>query len=627
MQQQAIKEILELLPKVPGAFTGSEYPLPVKTTFLGDRDINLSTVKDELKKKMNDDVKGLLEPLLLAAEAVESVRDDRDTFFITDTSVQSKVFNGSKWKAGWALVLGNKYHKQVIEKFQGRNFMVFTDRPEIKDTIYIGDRPTSPVYFLQMMVRFGLVWGNIAAGDDHEMGHYLEKDMPGVLIITEDQAPLKYLIILGLMKLGAPAVVPLSFPFPYGNRKVADNPDDILERACEFTNLRQRYYKNEVISLPDYCNHAYAKEKISPVRTIGKTENSFFCLKPMKEIGLKRQVSGKPGKEIGILVEIPHRDLTDDIAYFIEEDARGAINFLPGIHADEKDGAFYIELAENTDLVDDMLFSTIEHGIRLLYPRIETLCIHIIYDPELLRKECATVKDYKKRRKAFVNNMTEDNTEEYCVCTECRPFSLVHTCIITPERQPMCGSRTYASVKAASYFGSKAVPYQRRTEKDIPLRSVFKKGKLLDKKNLEYEGCNRVYNEMTEGQLQHVYLHSLRKYPHTSCGCFQTLAFWIDEVQGIGIMKRNSKALTPAGESWSQLANRAGGKQSPGIMGCSQSYIRSSRFLESDGGHGAVVWMDSELAEKLSGTFKPGQKIATEKETATIEELKQFLAG
>ena len=140
--------------------------------------------------------------------------------------------------------------------------MVFTDRPGIDGTTYVGNRDTSPIYFLQLMVRYGLIWGRISPGDDHQMGHFLEEDMPGFLAITEDLPPLKYLIALGLMKLGAPAVVPPSFPFPYGNRVVAETPEEIVEKGSRFPNLRQRYFRSEVVQLPPFCNPAWVSETV-----------------------------------------------------------------------------------------------------------------------------------------------------------------------------------------------------------------------------------------------------------------------------------------------------------------------------------------------------------------------------
>ena len=83
IQQQAVNEILELLPDRAYPFKGSEYPLPVKATFLGDKDIDIPSIRQELAQKRDGDVKELLEPLLLAAELCEAAQADKDQFFLT----------------------------------------------------------------------------------------------------------------------------------------------------------------------------------------------------------------------------------------------------------------------------------------------------------------------------------------------------------------------------------------------------------------------------------------------------------------------------------------------------------------------------------------------------------------
>lgn len=625
MQQKAVNEILELLPEKVHSFKGSQYPLPVKATFLGDKGVHIPSLRQTLVQNRDADVKDLLEPLLLAAELCEAACEDKEQFFLTDRTVQSYVFRGSKWRAGWALVLGGEDQNELIEKLKERSFMVFTDLPGIPDTVYIGNRPTSPIYFLQLMVRYGLVWGRIAPGDDHQMGHFLEKDMPGLIIIYKNLRPLKYLISLGLMKLGAPAVVPSTFPFPYGYRVVADTVSDIVEQASRFPNLRQRYFKDEIISLPDYCNPACEKEEIQVARHIGGQPHSFFCVRPAAQVGERLTTVGQPAEGIGILVEIAAENFSDDIALTVEKVALKAINFLSGIRAYDKDDIFHLELGTGIKLDEEQIAEAIYWGIRSQYPRLEQIAVRIIYNPDVLASEAENIRTYKKERRMFVTGMKEENTEDFCVCTECRPFSLVHTCILTPERMPMCAARTYASAKAAAYFGSPTVPWQRQTEKGLPMRYVFKKGKVLDAKRGEYEGCNDMYQQMTGGELKRVYLHSLRDYPHTSCGCFQALAFWLDEVGGIAIMSRDSEAISPDGQSWAMLANRAGGKQSPGIMGVSIAYIRSPHFLKGDGGIANVIWVDSTLYKRISDLFQPGQKVATENDVQTMEELKRFL--
>lgn len=625
MQQQAVDELLNLLPEEVHSFSGSDYPLPVKAALLGDKEISIALLRQQLIEKQSGDVKDLLDPLLLAAELIEAAREDKEQFFLTDHAVQGNVFRGSKWQAGWVLVLGGADQSELVEELKKRDFMVFTDLPDIPRTVYIGDRDTSPIYFLQLMVRYGLIWGRIAPGDDHKMGHFLEEDMPGLIVICQDLPPLKYLITLGLMKLGAPAVVPSTFPFPYGRRVVADSIPDIIEKGSAFPNLRQRYYHDEIIRLPDYCNPAFANEKVEPVNRLGGGDHSFFCVRPAEQVGQRLTTIGQSAKEVGILVEIAAENFSDDIALVVERVALKSVNYLSGVRAYEQDDVFHLDLGADVELDENKIGEAIYWGIRSQYPRLEQIAIRIIHDPDILASEAEKARAYRAQRRQFIDNMTEENTEEFCTCTECRPFSLVHTCLLTPERIPMCGSRTYASVKTAAYFGSSTVPWKRRSEKDLPARYAFKKGELLDAERGEYSGANRAYQEMTDGKLKRVYLHSLRDYPATSCGCFNALAFWLEDVQGIGIMSRNSEAVTPTGQTWEMLANRAGGKQSPGITGISIGYIRSPNFLKGDGGIGNVVWVDSGLHERISSRFLSGQKVATEVDVKTMEELTSFL--
>ena len=632
IQKQAVETILAILPEGLNEFEGSEYPLPIAATFVDVPQEYISEVRGKLNKLKDKDLKELLEPLLIASELFEASCSDKQEYFITDHSAQSRVFTGSKWKAGWVLVLGGDGREKIhaiISRLIEKNFMVFTDVPDIADTVYIGDRETSPVYFLQLMVRYGLIWGRIAPGNDHEMGHFLERDMPGFMIIADDLPPLKYCVSMGIMKLGAPAVVPSSFPFPYGNRVTADSVEDIITRGSGFPNLRVRCYRDETISLPDFCNPAFANEVIEEKRMYGGGR-SFLCLRPASGVDRYVDVLGPLSdetREIGIIIDIEHERLSEDLALLLEQTALKSIRYISGTNAYEDNGVFVLENRAGESLDTDKLGEAMYWGLRLKYPRLKNIGIRFILEPETLAKESAQVREYKERRRGIVENMNEDTTDEFCFCTECRPFSLEHTCILIPGRIPMCASRTYFTVKAETYFGLSAAPYQRTAEREIPLKQVFQKGRALDTRRGEYEGCNAAYRETTREKLTRVYLHSIRDFPLTSCGCFQNLAFWISEVDGIGIMSRNSDAVTPEGNTWAKLANRAGGKQSPGISGVSLAYIRSVNFLKGDGGIENVVWVDSKLYEKLAGCFSPGQRVATEQDVHSIEGLKKYLGS
>ncbi len=624
IKNSLLKEAIKLVPGRAGSFKGSQFPLPVYFAISGKEKVNLVELKSELDRKSKGDIKDFMEPLLVAAELYESSRKDKSELFITDSILREYVFTGSKWKAGWALILGSK-DNELVEKFQEKDFMVITDLPYIEhdglDTRYIGNRDTSPIYFLQMMFRYAMIWGRISPGQSHEMSHFLEKDMPGFIIVAGDLSPLKYHIVLGLMKMGAPAIVPSSFPFPYGNRIIADSIDEIVEKAVSFPNLRVQHYKEEVISLPDYANTAYSNEKINISKTWGETNNSFFLLR--KEKGVKKtiDISGKPINDIGIIVEIDHNGLSYDMELTLEKEALAAINYIPGIKAVESRGMLSIK-TDLKVLEDKKIAETIYWGLRLTYPRLENIKVKIEFDSSKLAGQAESIREYKAERKEKISGMTEDNTDTFCACIECRPFSLEHTCILTPDRIPMCAARTYFTVKAASLFGNTIKPYMRKSEKILPLKSTFAKGRAIDNEKGEYEGCNDIYRKLTRGKLDRVYLHSLRGTPHTSCGCFQNLAFWINEVDGIGIMSRDSEALAPGGITWDILANKAGGKQSNGIMGVSLAYIKSKNFLKGDGGIGNVVWVDSKLYKKIKSKFLSGQKVVTEKDVSSMDDLK-----
>jgi len=267
----------------------------------------------------------------------------------------------------------------------------------------------------------------------------------------------------------------------------------------------------------------------------------------------------------------------------------------------------------------------LRQGIRLQFPGLEQFDTRVIRNRRALESIGPQVAGFKEERHRLIEGMTEENTTLFAACTECRPFSLVHTCIITPDRTPMCAARSYFSVKAASLFGSDQRPFKRRSEAGIPLRSMFVRGEVIDAARGEYQGANEMYGALTNGRLNRVRLHSLDEVPHTSCGCFQNLAFRIRGHGGIGIMKRGSTATTPDGRTWEMLANYAGGKQSDGIMGVSTQYILGPSFLRGDGGLRSVVWLDSELHTKIRDHLPPDLRVVTEKDVKTVEELEAIL--
>ena len=116
--QTAIKALLSALPEKAKPFSGSEYPLPVHAAYLADVPSDMTALSGRLSAFSGTDVKPLVDPILICAEAVESAQPDREKYFIPDRKVQDYVFMGSKWRAGWALVLGGSGSEQLIKDLQ-----------------------------------------------------------------------------------------------------------------------------------------------------------------------------------------------------------------------------------------------------------------------------------------------------------------------------------------------------------------------------------------------------------------------------------------------------------------------------------------------------------------------------
>jgi acetyl-CoA decarbonylase/synthase complex subunit beta len=189
-------------------------------------------------------------------------------------------------------------------------------------------------------------------------------------------------------------------------------------------------------------------------------------------------------------------------------------------------------------------------------------------------------------------------------------------CVITPNRIGSCGS--------ISWFDARASHNVDPNGPNFPIP----KGECLDSIKGIYEGINKVAHEKSLGAIKSISLYSMFDNPHTSCGCFEGIAFYIPEVDGIGIVHRDFKGQTVNGLTFSSMAGHtSGGTQNPGFNGIAIEYLRSSKFLQSDGGWERVVWVPSEIKERVKDSIPKHifDKVATEVECKTIGELKEFL--
>ena len=607
----SLAELLTCLPDKPVAFQGSAYMLPLCQAVLG-KVPSPAEVRRTVESTDPDKVDRLAVHAALAAECYEAGLPDAQERFVTDGQLRGLVFSGAKWRAGWAFLLGRG--TAALEKeLDERGFIVFPG----------GQRETQAVYWLQMMVRYAMIWGRIGPGEDHEMGHFLRDDLPGVLIVRDGATELESVLALAMMKLGCPGVVPPEFPFEEGYQARVGSDGEALDAIATLPNLRVLEVAGERIALPAYCDPAHAREEFGVGRTLGGDEHSFFVLRPSDvEDGVA--VTGTPKESVGVVIGIGDERLDLEASQHLERAALTLPAYLPGVWVACEE-PFTLGMAAEAELVPEQLAGVLREGLKWHFPRLKRIRVQVMFDEGELRRAAPEARTFRQRRAEELARRTEETASDFVACIECQSFSHSHVCIVTPARAPMCG-RDPGRVKAAALFGATWHPYKRRGLEEQELREVIPKGRRLDPERGEYEGVNEAARRLSQGVVQRVFLHGLDEFPHSSCGCFHYLAFRIPGL-GIGVMDRGYEGRAPNGETWSSLANRAGGKQADGVTGLSLGYLRSPKFLQADGGLAAAVWMPTEVLEQVRDLLPEGKLPATEDDAQTLDDLAIYLDG
>ena len=192
-------------------------------------------------------------------------------------------------------------------------------------------------------------------------------------------------------------------------------------------------------------------------------------------------------------------------------------------------------------------------------------------------------------------SMTDESVDRYYTCILCQSFAPAHCCVVTPERLGLCGAVSWLDAKATNEL-----------DPNGPCQPIMKKG-LIDERTGRYEEVNRMICDATHGAVENVTLYSILEDPMTSCGCFECICGIEAISNGVIVVNREYKGMTPAGMTFGELAScTGGGVQTPGFMGHGRHFISSKKFLSAEGGIARIVWMPKELkddvAERLNKT-------------------------
>ncbi|MFC1487014.1 CO dehydrogenase/CO-methylating acetyl-CoA synthase complex subunit beta [Thermoproteota archaeon] len=322
----------------------------------------------------------------------------------------------------------------------------------------------------------------------------------------------------------------------------------------------------------------------------------------------------------GIYVEVAGKAIEEDLEGVTERRIHEYLNFIEGIMHLNQRYDIWIRVSKKSFQKGLNSFTYIGKVLARLYkselPFIEKIQITFVTDPTKVQEMHDQALEVYEARDAKARGMKDSEVDTFYGCTLCQSFAPTHMCVITPQRYSNCGSISWFDGRASAQVDPKGPVF------------AIEKGELLDAEKGEFSGINKSIKQKTLGSVDKVWMYTGFGYPHTSCGCFEAMAFYIPEVEGYGIVDRGFKGVTVNGLPFSTLADSgAGGRQVDGFHGIAIEYIRSPKFLQADGGWDRVVWMPQSIKDRVKD-FMPKDAItnvATENEAKTVDELKTFL--
>ncbi|MCW4009766.1 MAG: CO dehydrogenase/CO-methylating acetyl-CoA synthase complex subunit beta [Candidatus Bathyarchaeota archaeon] len=322
----------------------------------------------------------------------------------------------------------------------------------------------------------------------------------------------------------------------------------------------------------------------------------------------------------GILVEAAGPTLDQGLEGVIERRIHGYLNYIEGFMHLNQRYDIWMRLGKKAFQKGLNSFEPIGKVLYRLFKSelsiIEKVQITFITDPAKINEMySAAVADYEARD-AKARGLKDEEVDKFYGCVLCQSFAPSHVCVITPQRYSNCGAISWFDGKASASIDPKGPVF------------AIDRGEIINAEKGEFSGVNETVKKRTMGEVQKVWLYTAFDHPHTSCGCFEAVTFYIPEVDGFGVVNRSFKGATVNGLPFSTIADSAaGGRQVDGFHGMSIEYMRSKKFFAADGGWNRVVWLPKEVKERVKD-FIPADvvdKIATEENATNVEDLQAFL--
>ena len=503
--------------------------------------------------------------------------------------------------------------------------------------ISLGSTPMYGIHFVDIIARVAMMFGGVTPGDTQRLLTYAAERAKAIVIVFPGLSDQEIALVDGMRVLGFPI---LSLGEYTGGDWIPAPPDEIVRRGMEIKGIRVTI---TAIPIPMGCSPAFEGKSIRKeemyVEFGGGRSIAFELLHMLPAAEVKDGQIIVIGPEIdamkeggayplAIIVNVAGKMMKKDYEPVLERRIHNFVNYGEGSwHVAQRD-IIWVRISKEVvakGVKIEHIGKLLASKFRMDFPHLlDAVSVTMITDEaKVLAAKKEAEKAYEERD-ARIKGMRDSEVNTYYSCTLCQTFAPNHVCVITPERPALCGAISWLDGKIA-YEISPSGPNQ-----------PIEKGSAINTLNGEFDGVNKFVKKASHGEVDRCSLYSVMEYPMTCCGCFECIALMLPEVNGIMIVNREFKGITPSGMTFSTLAGTiGGGAQTPGFAGISKNYILSDRFLQGEGGIERLVWLPSQLKEelrirlvkKLADQDKADlfEKIADETRATTIEDLIEYL--
>ena len=475
----------------------------------------------------------------------------------------------------------------------------------------LGHDVTSVIHVVTVAVRAALIFGNVQPGDLAGLLDYTKNRVPAYVNTFGAIDAVVVSAGAGAIALGFPVIVDIDLgenQVPGALQSVCDH-NDTVKNSLELRNIKIKVtelpipvafaaaFEGEIIRKADMHNEMWSSKNPTA---------ELVLMKDMAEVeDHKITIVGpdfEDAKELALAtyVEVAGKKMQVDFESVIERKIHAWFNYMEGVMHTGQRNQVRVRVSNaafeaGLKLKDfaEVLYVMIMNEFDAVVDKCQVTIITDAAEAGKFRDEIAMPR-YTQRDDRLAS-MTDESVDRYYTCILCQSFAPAHCCVVTPERLGLCGAVSWLDAKATNELNPNG-----------PCQPIQKLG-LIDERTGRYEEVNRMIAEATHGAVENVTLYSILEDPMTSCGCFECICGIEAVSNGVIVVNREYKGMTPAGMTFGELAScTGGGVQTPGFMGHGRHFIASKKFLSAEGGIERIVWMPKELkddvAERLNKT-------------------------